>query len=564
MQGFRTKALDIWTQLAPWQRFAGIAILLTTIGMFVVMGLWMSEPKYAVLYRDLSDRDAAAIVNELDSQRVPYLLAEGGTSIEVEEDQVAAVRLRLAAQNLPQGGTIGYEMFDTGSLGNLGMTEFMQRVNFQRALEGELSRTITAVEGVDLARVHLVLPEESLFIQQQQQPKASVILKVKPGVKLSATQIQSVRFLVANSVEGLELENIALVDVDGNLYDIPNGQGEPTIASVTGGYFEMQRATELEKQNNVQAMLDQTFGPNKTVVRVNVDMNWDQEESQVETYAPAGEVGSVIRSSSREEESWSGQGAQAAAGVPGVDANAPVDDSTYQSEDGTAGAYNRRNDTVNYEVSKETRSKTIQPGGVERISVAVLMDESLPEEQIETVKSTVAAALGLNEERGDVIEVQRVPFTDTFYADEMARFESMQQQDLYVRIGTIAAILVGLGLVLYFTRKTLGDMQKRMMPFVVDDANPALPKESTASYPNAAMMQQNANAAYARAMNNSNKNAAAFDDLDGIFQLPPPDEAELRLRAIARHSPEVVASVIEEWAVPEGSRMSRHETTQNA
>ncbi|MEZ4636124.1 MAG: flagellar basal-body MS-ring/collar protein FliF [Caldilineaceae bacterium] len=229
MQDLRAKALDIWTQLAPWQRFAGIAIVLTTIGMFVVMGLWMSEPKYAVLYRDLNERDAAAIVNELDSQRVPYQLAEGGTAIEVEEDQVAAIRLRLAAQNLPQGGTIGYEMFDTGSLGNLGMTEFMQRVNFQRALEGELSRTITAVEGVDLARVHLVLPEESLFVDNQQPPKASVILKVKPGVKLNTTQVQSIRFLVANSVEGLSADNITLVDVDGNLYELPEGQAEATL-----------------------------------------------------------------------------------------------------------------------------------------------------------------------------------------------------------------------------------------------------------------------------------------------------------------------------------------------
>jgi flagellar M-ring protein FliF len=560
MQDLRTKALDIWAQLAPWQRFAGIAILLSTIGMFVVMGLWMSEPRYAVLYRDLNERDAAAIVNELDSQRVPYQLIAGGTAIEVEEDQVAAIRLRLAAQNLPQGGTIGYEMFDTGSLGNLGMTEFMQRVNYQRALEGELSRTITAVEGVDLARVHLALPEESLFAQQQQQPKASVILKVKPGVRLNMTQVQSIRFLVANSVEGLTADNITLVDVDGNFYELPEGDGTPTLASVSGGIMEMQRVAELERQNNVQAMLDQTFGPNKTVVRVNIEMNWDQEESQTETYAPAGEVGSVIRSSSREEENWEGAGANAG-GIPGVEANAPVDDVTYQAGDGNSGTYNRRSDTVNYEVSKEIRSKTVQPGSVERITVAVLMDESLPEEQVAAVQSSVSAALGLNAQRGDVIEVQRIPFDISFYEQELAQFQAQQQQDFYIRIGIIVGVLLGLGLILFFTRKILGDMQKRMMPFVVEEENLALPKDAAAGQQGAASLQQQANNAYARALAGT-KGQGEIDDFEHIFQLPPPDESELRLRAIARHSPDVVASIIEEWAAPDGARSARSEAPQ--
>jgi flagellar M-ring protein FliF len=550
MQPLRTKATDIWTQLAPWQRFAGIATILSTIGMFVVMGLWMGEPKYAVLYRDLNERDAAAIVNELDSQRVPYQLLEGGTAIEVEEDQVAAVRLRLASQNLPQGGTIGYEMFDTGSLGNLGMTEFMQRVNYQRALEGELSRTITAVEGVDLARVHIVLPEQSLFVEQQQPPKASVILKTKPGLKLSPTQIQSIRFLVANSVEGLDAKNITLVDVAGNLYDIPDAKGEMTLASATSSQVEVERLMELEAQNDLQAMLDQTLGPNMTVVRVNLDINWDQEESQVETYAPAGEVGSVIRSSSREEETWNGVGAEAA-GIPGIEPNAPIDGATYQTTDGAGGNYNRRSDTINYEVSKEIRSKTKQPGAVERLTVAVLLSETLPEEQVDTVKALVEAAAGVNDERGDLVQVQRIPFNDNFYAEELARFEAMQRQELYIRIGTIVAVLVGLGLILLFMRKIFTDMQKRMMPYVVEDELPALPKETSASV--AANLQKNANAAYARAAKNSAYNDP-LNDFDNFFQLPPPDEAELRLRAIARHSPDVVASIIQEWAGSDNQR----------
>lgn len=556
MQPLLTKTTDIWNQLAPWQRFAGIATILSTIGLFVVLGLWMREPKYAVLYRNLNERDAAAIVNELDSQRIPYQLLEGGTAIEVEEARVASTRLRLASQNLPQGGTIGYEMFDTGSLGNLGMTEFMQRVNYQRALEGELSRTITAVEGVDLARVHIVLPEQSLFVEQQQPPKASVILKTKPGLKLSPTQVQSIRFLVANSVEGLDAKNITMVDVAGNLYDIPDANGEMTLASATSSQIEVERLMELEAQNDLQAMLDKTLGPNKTVVRVNFDMNWDQEASQIETYAPAGEVGSVIRSSSREEENWSGAGANAAVGIPGVEPNAPIDGSTYQTGEGAGGIYNRRSDTINYEVSKEIRSKTKQPGTVERITVAVLLNETLPEEQVDTVKALVEAATGANPQRGDLVQVQRIPFSDSFYAEELARFEAMQRQELYMRIGMILAVLVGLGLILLFMRKIFTDMQTRMMPYVVEEELPALPKEAAAA---AANLQKNANAAYARAARNARAQDGRFDNFDDFFQLPPPDESELRLRAIARHSPDVVASIIEDWASSDNQR-TRSET----
>lgn len=547
MQELRTKTLDMWSQLAPWQRFAGLATILSTIGLFVVMGMWVNKPKYAVLYRELNERDAAAIVNELDSLGIAYQLQEGGTAIEVEEDQVAPMRLQLAAANLPQGGSIGYEMFDTGSFGNLGMTEFMQRVNFQRALEGELSRTITAVEGVDLARVHLVLPEQSLFVEQQQPPKASVILKIKPGAKLSATQLQSVRFLVSNSVEGLVPENITLVDVAGNLYDMPNAGGEMSAATATGSQLEIQRLLELETQNDLQAMLDRTLGPNKTVVRVNVDMNWDQEESQVELYAPAGEVGSVIRSSSREEESWTGAGADTAAGIPGVDPNAPVDDPTYQAGGGGGGDYSRRSDTINYEVSKEIRSRVKQPGTVDRLTVSVLVDESLPEEQLASIQASVEAAVGINAQRGDLVQVQRIPFNSSFYADEMARFEAMQQQEFYIRIGMIVAVVVGLGLVLLFMRKFFTDMQKRMLPYVVEPELPALPKEAAAP----ASLQNSANTAYARAAAAQPKYEQGIDDFDSYFQLPAPDESELRLRAIARHNPEIVASILEGWVTPD-------------
>lgn len=539
MDDIRTRATEIWNQLAPWQRFAGIATVISAFGLLAVLGLWMREPSYALLYRNLSERDAAAVVNELENQRIPYRLVGDGTAIKVESSQVASARLKLAAQNLPQGGTAGFELFDGSALDNFGMTEFMQRVNYQRALEGELGRTITAIDGVEVARIHIAIPEESLFVEEQKQPKASVILKTTPGVHLKSGQIQAIRFLVANSVEGLEVGNISVADVDGTLYDPPKTDGELSAMAVTSNQLEVKRRFETETQNGLQAMLDQTLGPKKAVVRVNAEMNWDREETVKELYAPAGEVGSVVRSTNQTEESWVGAG-ESAAGVPGVDPNAPVDVPSYQTGNGTGGEYTSRSTQTNYEVSKEVLNIVRQPGTVERLSVAVLMDENLPAEQADTVQKLVEAAVGFDAERGDQIQVQQVPFNDDFYAKEAALLQQMQQRALYIRIGTIVAILLGLGLVLFFTRKVFTDMQKRMMPYVVEPERAALPA-SNAQTP--VSLQNSASAAYAQASSGSDP-----EDIEDIFRLPSPDESEMRLRAIARHNPEYVASILQEWS----------------
>lgn len=554
MEPIRGRATEIWSQLAVWQRFVGLGLILTAIGFVTVMSLWMREPAYRVLYRDLSERDASAMINVLETSGIPYRLSATGSMIEVAENQVAKARLDLAAQNLPQGGSMGYELFDTGALNSLGMTEFMQRVNFQRALEGELTRTITAVDGVEMARVHIVIPEESLFVAQQSPTKASVILRIRPGARIDSSQIQSIRFLVANSVDGLTPANISIMDVAGNLYDMPDARGELSSALATNGQLEVQRLWELESQNDLQAMLERTLGPGKAVVRVSVQMNWNQEESQVELYAPAGEVGSVIRSSSREEERYTGA-PQGAMGVPGVDPNAPVDVPVYQVGAGGDGEYSRSRDTINYEVSREVRSLVKQPGSIERISVAVILDEGLPPEQVDRVQDLIEAAMGINPERGDQVRVQQIPFNDNFYAEEMARMQAAEQRDFYLRIGLILAALLGLGLVLFFIRRIFNDMQRRMIPFVVDDSQPALaPVEANETQK---MLENLKKQSAATKYNRSGRGYSNQDDLmegydyDSFAQLPPPDESELRLRAIARHNPDVVANILEDWAIQE-------------
>lgn len=541
MADIQNRAVYVWTQLTPMQRFAGIATLISAIGMIFLVGLWMNEPAMGVLYRGLDEKDAAAIVTALDEMVIPYQLSANGSTIEVSAAQVASTRLNLAAKNLPQSGT-GYELFDNGALGGIGMTDFMQRMNHQRALEGEIARTIASIDGVEMARVHIAIPEETLFAEQQNAPTASVILKLGAGVRLSPTQVQAIRFLLASSVEGMEASNISVVDMSGNLYEAPESTSEGSALAATSSQIETERQLKTQIQKDLQAMLDGTLGSNSTVVRVNVELNWDREESISEEYAPAGQVGSVVRSNQQTEESWTGVGADAAIGVPGVDINAPVDTPNYPTGDGTnSGEYNKRGSTTNYEVSKRVTNSTKQPGSVERMTVAVLMNEALPVEQVETIKALVAAAVGINPERGDLIQVDRIPFNNTEQAEAAALIAQAQRQDLYMQIGIIVAVLLGLWMILAFVRRTFMDMQKRMLPYVIDPQVPALAQPPVVQLPAPVTMQNNARLAYGGAQ------GVDESDYDDFFKLPTPDEVELRLRAVARRSPETVASILQSW-----------------
>jgi len=541
MADIQNRAVYVWTQLTPMQRFAGIATLISAIGMIFLVGLWMNEPAMGVLYRGLNEKDAAAVVTALDEMAIPYQLSANGSTIEVAAAQVATTRLNLAAKNLPQSGA-GYELFDNGALGGIGMTDFMQRMNHQRALEGEIARTIASIDGVEMARVHIAIPEETLFAEQQNAPTASVILKLGAGVRLTPTQVQAIRFLMASSVEGMEASNISVVDMSGNLYEAPESTTDGGALVATSNQLETERQLKMQIQKDLQVMLDGTLGTNSTVVRVNVELNWDREESISEEYAPAGQVGSVVRSNQQTEESWIGVGVDAAIGVPGVDINAPVDTPNYPAGDGAnSGEYNKRGSTTNYEVSKRVTNSTKQPGSVRRMTVAVLMNEALPVEQVETIRALVAAAVGINPERGDLIQVDRIPFNNTEQAEAAALIAQAQRQDLYMQIGIIVAVLVGLWMILAFVRRTFMDMQKRMLPYIIDPQVPALAQPPVAQLPAPVSMQNSAKLAYSGAQ------GVDESDYDDFFKLPGPDEVELRLRAVARRSPETVASILQSW-----------------
>ena len=274
-----------WGELKTPMRAAVIGGAVLVVALIIYAAVWAQTPDYATLFSGLGEQDAAAIVDQLKALEVPYRLAQGGSVIQVPERTVYETRLQLAKQGLPKGDNVGFELFDGGQLGNLGMTDFMQRVNFQRALEGELARTIASLDPVAQARVHIVIPEASLFLAETKEPTASVVVQLKPNSQLTREQVNSINHLIASSVEGMKPSNITIVDMQGALLAAAGSSTETQTSLQTGSsQLEMQRSFEREMTNRLQTMLDQAWGPNRAVVRVSATLNWDQKQTNNKTF----------------------------------------------------------------------------------------------------------------------------------------------------------------------------------------------------------------------------------------------------------------------------------------
>lgn len=376
---------------------------------FVMVSLKVSSPEFQPLYSNLTEEDSAIIINKLKGLKIPYKISDTGTSIMVPADKKHEVRLQLAGQGLPQGGSIGFEIFDKT---NLGMTNFIQKLSYQRALQGELARTISSLTEVEHARVHLVIPEKSLFIEEQRKASASVMLQLKTGMQLHTSQIQGVVHLVASSVEGLNPKDVTVVDINGRIL---SGTEEDSISGgLTTSQLEFQRKLERDTEGRVQTMLEQVLGQNKAIVRVSVALDFQQVERTEESFDPNS---SVVRSEHRATEKTSSTNSTAS-GTPG-----PT-----QGQQAVPGAptqldnSDKRNETINYEISKITR-RVIEPvGKIKSLSVAVLIDgiykkeddqeKYIPrtEQEMGSLKRIVEKAVGFSKDRGDQVEVVNIPF----------------------------------------------------------------------------------------------------------------------------------------------------------
>jgi flagellar M-ring protein FliF len=403
--------------LGPMRLAVMAFLVFGLVGFFIFLTTKLTTPQMALLYGDLESEDVGRITQQLDGQGVPYELRKNGTEVHVPSDQVPRVRISMAQQGLPRGGSIGYEIFDKAEA--LGTTNFIQNINLVRAMEGELSRTIKSIDSIRNARVHLVLPKREMFSREKQPPSASIILTMRTAGRLPREQVLAIQHLVAAAVPGLEPSRISIVDNKGSLLAKGFEEGSPDGA-LGGKADERRRAYETEIGRNLEELLEKSVGFGNVRTEVSVDMDFDKITTNEETYNPDGQV---VRSTQTVEESSSSKEADATSPI-GVQTNLPDANSTNGSGS-NANNENRTEETVNYEISKKVTSHIREAGVVKRLSVAVLVDGSYvtdpkgdrqykerSEQEMNNIAALVRTAVGFNAERGDKIEVINMKFAE--------------------------------------------------------------------------------------------------------------------------------------------------------
>ncbi len=388
-------------------------------GVFVFL-VSVQRPSYVLLYSGLSSEDAAAVVDEMQSDRVPYRIAGGGGNILVPADKVYEIRMRLAGKGLPRNG-VGFEIFDKVQIGT---TEFVQKMNYRRALEGELARTVSQVRGVDRSRVHLSIPEETVFLEDRQEASASVFLKLGAGVQLHAKQVQGIVYLVSGAVEGLQPDQVTVMDTLGRVLNGPRDEGFP--AGLSSSQTEYQQRFERNLQTSIEAMLEKVIGQGKVVAQVRGSFNFEQVQKTEELYDPNV---TAVRSEQTSKEKSSGTNG-AASGIPGTASNIPGEGGGARS--GAANNnFQRQNETLNYEINKVTRHVVEPVGRLEKLSVAVLVDGTYQgaaeggektyvprtEEELGKYEALVKGIVGFDEARGDRVHVENIPFETDLKGD---------------------------------------------------------------------------------------------------------------------------------------------------
>jgi len=388
-----------------------------TIAAFAFLLTWSEKGDLHPLYSNLAPEDAAEIVAKLKEEKIPYQLTMDGTGIRIPYEKIYETRLELASQGLPRGNGIGFEVFDDTKLG---MTEFVQNVNYQRALQGELSRTINTLMEVESSRVHIVMPARSLFIEEEEPATASVILKLRRGKFLSKEQIQGIVHLISSSIPRLDPEDVTIIDNSGKM--LAGFKEKSTVSQVTSNQLAFQEKKERLMENRIKTMLESVLGQDKAIVRVSCLLNFTQQEKTEELFLPDS---SAIRS---EQSSSSASNAPnaVAAGVPGLQANV-VPGNAGTAATGGGGNSQKQQYTKNYEVGKLVNRQVMPVGSIQRLSVAVVVDGTYKQaeegaegeqtqyvprtpEEMAKLESSVKSAVDYDAVRGDKIEVVNIPF----------------------------------------------------------------------------------------------------------------------------------------------------------
>jgi flagellar M-ring protein FliF len=438
---------------------AATAIL---IGFFAFVIMRFSQPTMAPLFAELTLDDSGRIVKELDTQGIPYELRADGATVLVPKTQVTRLRMRLAETGLPRGGSVGYEIFDKSD--TLGTTSFVQNVNHLRALEGELARTIRSLDRVAAARVHLVVPERQLFARDKQEPSAAIVLKLRGA--LDTSQVRAIRHLAASAVKGLKPERVSIVNEQGQL--LADGAGDEGNA-VASGLDDRHAAFERKLREQIESIVMSVVGPGHARVQVSAEVDYSRIQQTSDIFDPESKV--VRSTQTREESALTGGnddgGVSVGNEVPGGNARgqpiaAPPRDQSKKSEE-----------IVNYEISRTTRTETVEAGRVKKISVAVLVDgnytragsaeasyQPRSKEEIDRITALVRSAIGYDQKRGDQVEVVNLRFADSpgvpAIAEDAGFFSMLRftTDDIFQGVQMFVVLILS-GLVLLFVVRPL-------------------------------------------------------------------------------------------------------------
>ncbi len=438
----------------------------TIVGTFFVIG-WINDVSYSKLYTGLNEEEAGEIVTYLEENKIQFQLSDGGKTVEVSSSDVYKTRINLASEGLPSNGKMGYSIFDQN---NLGMTDFLQKLNFRRALEGELTKTIMQLREVQAARVHISMPKERLFKDDQKKATASIMIKLRGSGTLNKRQLNGITHLVASSVEGLKPENIAIIDYDGNL--LSSDQKRDELAGLSSSQLDVRKQVENYLQEKAQTMLDNVLGRDKSVVRITADLNFRQIERTSETYDPNTPS---VRSEERTK--------------------------TTASLSDKADENNERNDEedsettiTNYELNKTLEHMIDAVGTIERLSVAVMVDgiyapvenadgvieqiyQPQTQDDLDRLAGIVKNSVGFDQQRNDQIEMVNMPFNRQNLEVDRELLDSMYMREFYMdiarKVGYVLLLIVAF---LYFKKKSkklftaLGQFVPAPLERVVTDA----------------------------------------------------------------------------------------------
>jgi flagellar M-ring protein FliF len=413
MEQFRS----VFANLSVMQRITIFATVLAVGGGLYGFVQWKKESDFRPLYTTLASEDAGAVVQKLKEGGIEYRISDSGSTVLVPSAKLAEMRLEMASAGLPKSGRIGFELFDKT---NFGATEFVEHINFRRALEGELERTVMSLAEVEQARVHVTFPKESVYLESRQAAKASVVVRVRPGARLLPQNVVAIEHLLASAVEGLAPESVSVVDVSGHLLSRARSTAAADGGESSDRLLETRQNIEKDLVSKINSTLEPLLGPEKFRAGASVECDFSSAEQSEEIFDPSR---SVMVSSQKSEDTSSTGGA---AGIPGTASNLPRPPA--KPATAMAGA-SRRTESIAYQSSRTVRRTKLPEGTVKKMSLAVLVDqaahwegqgkdmhrviEQVPPEKLKSIRDLVAAATGFSAERGDQLIVESLPFEST-------------------------------------------------------------------------------------------------------------------------------------------------------